>query len=700
MWLAVTASVITFLVTLAATELVETGSSPVAAAPAPELAFEDAGIDVPTLSSRCDRALDTARSEADAVRATAPASIEELLMRINKIDVALGFQSFASLLSEVHPDEQMRDAATNCDLVIDQFATALFLDRSFYERAAAFSTAAAADRLAQRRYEKLLEGFERSGIGLATAELRDRAQSISDEITELSTNFSHKLASDTRSFSCAADDADMLAGLDPAFVAAHTSDGVVTITTDYPDTTHVFKYGRSATLRRTMYGLARSRGAPENLATLQRVLELRWEWAQLLGWPHYASYATATKMIGTAQHADAFTRGVANITAAAAEEELERLRRLKRAEIGLADGAHVEIEAFDHSYYATQLRAREYALNATELSRYFRYDNAREGVLRTAARLFHLRFERRAGVPTWHEAVEVYDVHWAGGGGSGGNGDGDAGGGGGPIGRIYLDMHPRQDKYKHAAQFTVRDGVEGVQLPEGALVTNFPAEGPMEHSQVTTFFHEFGHLMHHVVGGQGQRWKLFSGVATEWDFVEAPSQMLEEWALDEETLRSFATHDATGAPIPRELIAALRRADVFGRAISTRQQMYYAQVSLQLHMRDPTTPGFDTEAVAAELAAAFSPYPPVGGFTHFVANFGHLMGYSAIYYTYMWSEAIAQAMLQPFKRAGFYDPGTSLRYRDLVLRPGGALPAASLLYTFLGEPPSLDALHRWLRGEE
>jgi len=697
MWMAVAASVITFLVTLAATELVEAGSSPVAATPA--LTFEDAGVDVPTLSRRCDKALETARSFADAIRATAPAGIDELLTRVNDIDVALGVGAFASLLSEVHPDEKMRDAATSCYLGIDQFATRLYLDRAFYERSAAFGTAAAADRLAQRRYEKLLEDFERSGIGLATAELRGHAQSISDEIDELSTNFSHKLASDTRTFSCAADDADTLAGLDPAFVAAHTTDGVVTITTDYPDTTHVYKYGRSAELRRTMYGLSRSRGAPENLATLQRVLELRWEWAQLLGWPHYAAYATATKMIGTAEHADTFTRGVANITAAAAEEETERLRRLKRADLGLAEGAPVDIEAYDWSYYATQLRAREYALNATELSHYFRYENAREGVLRAAARLFHLRFERRTGVPTWHEAVEVYDVFWAS-GGDGGGGDSDAGGGGGPIGRIYLDMHPRADKYKHAAQFTVRDGVAGVQLPEGCLVTNFPLEGPMEHSQVTTFFHEFGHLMHHVVGGQGQRWKLFSGVATEWDFVEAPSQMLEEWALDEETLRSFATHDATGAPIPRELLAALRRAAVFGRAVSTRQQMYYAQVSLQLHMRDPTVPGFDAEAVAAELAAAFSPYPPVGGFTHFVANFGHLMGYSAIYYTYMWSEAIAQAMLQPFKRAGFYDPSTSLRYRDLVLRPGGALPAASLLYSFLGEPPSLDALHRWLRGGE
>jgi len=300
-----------------------------------------------------------------------------------------------------------------------------------------------------------------------------------------------------------------------------------------------------------------------------------------------------------------------------------------------------------------------------------------------------VHFERVHGAPAWHDNVEVIDVYWS---------AGYVAGVSVPIGRAYLDMHPREHKYKHAAQFTVCDGVEGVQRPEGALVTNLPSEGPMEFGQVVTFFHEFGHLMHHILGGQEQPWALFSGVATEWDFVEAPSQMLENWALDTQTLQHYARHDTTDAPMPQHLIDSLRAADTFGRAASARRQMYYAQISLQLHMRDPTVPGFDAAAVVRQLCDEFSPYPYVEG-TSFEANFGHLMGYSAIYYTYMWSQAIAQQMLAAFNATSYYDGATALQYRDLVLRRGGQAPAATLVYDFLGKLPELDALHAYLRGE-
>jgi thimet oligopeptidase len=652
--------------------------------------FISADLDTAGLSTQCAEALTAAEASANMLRETAPASIDDLLSSINTLDVTMGIGSFAYLLSEVHPDTATREAATTCYLSLDEFSTAFYLDRAVYERAAAFRDAAASDRLAQRRYTKLLDAFERSGIGLATAELRSRALNISTELDEHTTAFAQRLSSDQRSFTCSASNTSLLAGLDPSFVAAHTdaTTNSVTITTDYPDVIAVYKHAESAELRRRLYTLARSRGAPANLATLQRVLALRFEYAQLLGWPSFASLATADKMIGSAEHADSFTRSVANLTLAASQQEMARLEAFKREHLGLAETEDVVIEAYDLAFYSSKLREAEYALNTTEVLKYFRYDNARAGVLWAAGALFHVRFERRSGVPTWHESVEVYDVLW--------NTTSSAAPTG-PIGRIYLDMHPRDDKYKHAAQFTVRDGVEGVQLPEGALVTNFPPTGPMEHSQVTTFFHEFGHLMHHIIGGQAQAWKLFSGVATEWDFVEAPSQMLENWAFHAATLRHFATHEETGAPMPDELVSALKAADTFGRATSSRQQMFYAQISLQLHMRDPTTAGFDAEAVADELAATFSPYPTVPG-THFIANFGHLMGYSAIYYTYMWSQALAQALLAPFEQAGYYDPEQTLRYRDLVLRPGGQLPASTLIYDFLGGEPSLDGLHEWLLG--
>ena len=656
--------------------------------------FQLVDLTASELTSGCDAKLAAAATIVSNLRMQRPSNKAAILSMVNEIDIRSA-TSLEYLLSEVHPDAAVRDAATDCYLAASHFSSGLYLDREIYEIVAAVSGQPATDALAQRRYTKLLESFERSGIGLPTAALRARAQNLSDALDELTTRFNHVLSSDSRHLSIDAADGATLAGLDPDFVAAHTHHGLVNITTDYPDLYHVYRHGQSAQLRGRLYALARSRGAPDNLDTLQRVLELRHEFATLLGWPNYAAYVTADKMIRSAEHADTFTREVAALCADASASEIAALRALKAQDAAAdgADGASVTLEAFDWSYYKAKLTERDYRLNASAVLEYFRYTGARDGVLAAASQLFGVRFENRTdSTPTWHSAVEVYDVYWAASAALDASADV-------PIGRVYLDMHPRPSKYKHAAQFTVCDGVDGVQRPEGALVTNFPPHGPMEHSQVVTFMHEFGHLMHHVLGGQDQKWKLFSGVATEWDFVEAPSQMLEAWALDAPTLRRFATHASTGAPIPHELIDAMRTADTFGRATESRQQMFYAQLSLQLHMRDPTAAGFSAAAVVSELAAQFSPYPHVPG-THFEANFGHLMGYSAIYYTYMWSQSIAKQMLSAFNRSGFYDVDTSVRYRDNVLRPGGKQPAASLVYAFLQEAPNLDALHAWLRGHD
>ena len=183
------------------------------------------------------------------------------------------------------------------------------------------------------------------------------------------------------------------------------------------------------------------------MGLLGRILRLRWEYARLLGWQHYADFVTANKMIRSASRADDFTRAVANLTSGPSAGELRRLRELKAEATGEEVG-RVVIEAFDVSYYSTILRARQYALDSSEVLQYFRYDGVRDGVLSAASSLFGLRFELRANADTWHDDVDVYDVYWA-------TGDAEA------IGRFYLDMHPRDDKYKHAAQFTVVERVEG-----------------------------------------------------------------------------------------------------------------------------------------------------------------------------------------------------------------------------------------------
>jgi thimet oligopeptidase len=214
----------------------------------------------------------------------------------------------------------------------------------------------------------------------------------------------------------------------------------------------------------------------------------------------------------------------------------------------------------------------------------------------------------------------------------------------------------------------------------------------MLHTDLETLFHEWGHLLHHVFGGH-TRWAGISGITMEWDFVEAPSQMLEEWTWAPETLRTFARHHETGEPIPVDLVRRMKAASEFGKGLYVRQQMFYAALSLGLHTRSPE--GLDTSAVVAELQGQYTPFAFVPG-TFFETSFTHLDGYSALYYTYMWSLVIAKDMFTTFSGNGLLDEETAARYRRAVLEPGSSKPAADLVADFLGRPYSFAAYEAWL----
>jgi thimet oligopeptidase len=214
----------------------------------------------------------------------------------------------------------------------------------------------------------------------------------------------------------------------------------------------------------------------------------------------------------------------------------------------------------------------------------------------------------------------------------------------------------------------------------------------MEHDDVVTLFHEFGHLIHHVVGGH-QRWARLTGVATEWDFVEAPSQLLEEWAWDATVLQGFATDD-DGTPIPADLVARMREAEDFAKGLTARTQMFYAALSYRIH-QDPPADGAGIAALSRELQATYSMVAPLPD-THFHAAFGHLDGYSSGYYTYMWSLVIAKDLFSAFDRDDLFAPEVAARYRDRILAQGGRKDAADLVEDFLGRPFGFESFATWL----
>jgi thimet oligopeptidase len=630
------------------------------------------------LLASCRADMSTARREADRFVAMPKAPREPALRAFDDAFVALAdAASRASLARNVHPDAKLREAAETCEQEVDALSTELSLDRRLYEALAAVKLDDA-DPVDRWFVEKSLRDFRRAGVDKDDA-TRARVRALRDELVRIGQDFGRNIREDVRRASFTPAE---LEGLPADWLRARPpgADGKISVSTDNVDYVPVVTYARREATREAMWRLYRVR-APKNLEVLTTLLDRRAELARILGYPSWAAYATEDKMIGSADAAASFVERIVQASARRLDKDTDQMLKRKRVD----DPAATRFFPWDSQYLQERVKAERYDFESQAVRPYFEYQHVKQGVLDVTGRLFGVRWRRVTDAPVWHPEVEAYDVL--------------DGGDGRLLGRIYLDMHPREGKYKHYAQFTLANGTRGRRLPEGALVCNFPRPGKepalLEHNDVKTFFHEFGHLLHHVLGGH-TKWAAHAGVATEWDFVEAPSQLLEEWAWDPDVLATFAKHHETGEPIPRALVKRMKAADEYGKGVQVRQQMFYAALSLELHRRDPHA--LDTTQVVAELMERYTPFKNVAG-THFHSSFGHLEGYSAIYYTYMWSLVIAKDLFGEFEREGLMDERVARRYRAAVLEQGGSKPAAELVKDFLGRPSGFEAWTRWLERE-
>jgi thimet oligopeptidase len=635
--------------------------------PAP-LTLPDADTTQEWVEARTREGLDEARRLVESLRTAPPADTLAALRQWDEVTLQLSnVGAVAGLLSQVHPLLAVRTCSEQAEIEVDRLVTELRQDRGLYDVFAVLDPTGL-DAPAARLLQKTLDDFRRAGVDREEA-TRDRLTVINERLTELNQEFSRNIRDDVRTVRVTP---DRLAGLPEDWLAAHPAgdDGLVAVTTDYPDAVPVRMFAHDAGVRRELTVAFLDRGWPQNNDLLHEMFALRHELAGLVGFDDWAEYDADVKMIKRGSAIPEFIDRIADAAAEPARRDLDVLLERYRRDVPEATA----IDSADASYYEELVRKEQLQVDAQLVRTYFDFAKVRAGLLEVTGRLFGVRYETVPDATVWAPDVTAYDVLPA--------------DGGDRIGRIYLDLHPREGKYKHAAQFTLADGVDGRQLSEGVLVCNF-ARGLMEHDHVVTLFHEFGHLVHHVLGGRAE-WTRFSGVATEWDFVEAPSQMLEEWAWDPEILRSFATN-ADGEPIPAELVDRMRAADDFGKGVRARTQMFYAAMSYWFHVERPA----DLTTRMRELQAAYAPFPWIEG-THLFASFGHLGGYSSAYYTYMWSLVIAKDLFSAFDPDHLFDPEVAGRYRDRVLAPGGSKDAADLVEDFLGRPYTFDAYAAWL----
>lgn len=592
----------------------------------------------------------------------------ELLKDINEMDMVIDRAiSKASLYANVHPETLVRSAAEICEQKFVALLSEIGLSRPLYNHLKNIDVSKL-NALDKRYVEHMLRDFRRSGVDKDEL-TRNRIKALNEEINLIGQTFDKNIRDDVRQI--AIDSADELKGLPEDYIAAHKpgADGKIIITTTYPDYVPVMQYAHSEKLRRDLYKVFRQRGYPQNEKVLQELVAKRHELAGLLGYSNTAEYVTDVMMIESPENAQDFIDRVADIAAPVAEAEyqvlLDRLRKL--------DPQATKVTDWQKTYLEELIKQEKYEVDSRELRQYFSYKNVRQGIFDLTQTMFGIEIKPWQ-TEVWHDSVEAYEI-W----------DGDR-----IIGRFFMDMHPREGKYNHAAAFSIQDGVKGVQLPISALVCNFPGgdggSGLMEHSDVETFLHEFGHLLHGIFGGN-QKWLGFSGIKTEWDFVEAPSQMLQEWVWDAETLATFARNDQ-GEVIPPSLVEKMVAGRDFGRGLWARHQLFYAALSLNVYNRDPSA--LNLGQLSAALQNKYSPFDYVDD-TYFYTSFGHLNGYSAIYYTYMWSLVIAADMFSEFEQEGLRNPDVAQRYRKTVLEPGGSRDAADLVKDFLGREYNFEA---------
>ena len=519
------------------------------------------------------------RAAAETIGALrdAPSGDTSLLQVWNDAAIALhNAFAAASLLSSVHPEPEVVELAEAIEVEAQAFSTDLYLDARVFEQLSSVPTDGL-DADATRMLDDALRDFRRSGVD-RDDEVRDQVRSLDQRLTDLGQAFSRNIRDGRRTTQVPA---AALAGLPDDFVAEHPADesGMVTLSTDYPDSRPFLARASDPEARRTMAELFFNLAWPDNDPVLAEMLALRHEKATLLGYDSWPDYDAEVKMVGTGAAIGEF---IDKITADSQEAGARELQMLTAR--AAKDGQQV-IDQSNSRYYLETLQREEYGVDANQVRRYFDFAKVHDGLLEVTGRLFGLEYTPvdHSEARTWHPDVSTYDVTLE----------------GTHLGRIHLDLHPREGKYNHAAQFDLVPGVADRQLPEGVLVCNFP-RGLMEHDDVVTLFHEFGHLMHHTLAGRSP-WVRFAGVSTEWDFVEAPSQMLEEWAWDAGVLQSFATDDA-GTPIPTELVDSMRAADEFGKCYGARTQMFYAALSYRLHLERPA----DITARMLELQHEYS----------------------------------------------------------------------------------------------
>ncbi len=638
------------------------------------------------------READAALSRADALVERAVAATDAptfegtlRLLELAGAELSLGYGRSA-FMAHVHPDPAVRDAGQDAEERMSKWRVAIIFREDVHAAVAAFGATDEAAELQgepRRLLEHWLRDLRRAGHELPR-EQRVELEQLRSRLVELEVAFQRNL-NEYRDWIEV--DRAGLAGLPDDYVArlqAGEAPGTFRVSLDYPEVQPFLELAHDRELREELFRKNWNKAVEANRPLLEEALRLRRRIAELLGHATWADYAMDVKMAGSPQRVRQFYADLLPPLEAAARREIEELRR-----IAAADGVPAPLQPWDWLYYDARLSREEYGVDKQAVSQYLPLADVIGGMFALTGEVFGLEYREVEDAQAWHASVAAYEIL--------DRSSGEL------LARFYTDLFPRDGKYGHAAAFPLviaherADG--GREVPVSAIVANFTppsADAPSllthgDHGEIETFFHEFGHILHMSLSRA--RFTRFSGAETEWDFVEAPSQIMEHWVWQPEVLARFARHHRSGEALPGELLERMVAARYLNVGLRNARQVFFGTMDLALHAVEGE-PDLDA-ATRDAYAVTQLPYPEG---TFMLAGFGHLMGgYDAGYYGYLWAEVIGDDMWSRFANEGITSAAVGADYRRTILEPNGSKPGDELVASFLGRPSSIDGFLR-LRG--